>query len=207
MFLLFCSIQGSSALIFFLCFLWHLSFLQCFSYYVKIKKSAFFFRKFNSRKCHVGMARELSQPSLFLLGGNTHYMNCKFIWRNPVCWKKSRAPFLSHHQNKPHRSSFLTQRSWLAPSRICFNILAFSQHWTPTLSVLTEEQAQTSTEPEWSTQWRLLQAGAHSQPPALGSASCLPWWPSPDKDSSASWQQQGLFSQTKNVPTSTSNFA
>lgn len=169
------------------------------------QKKPFFLRKFHSQKCHWTMCtfqlcwndqRKLSEPSSLLLGGNTPCMNCEFIWRNAVCWEKSRAPFLSHHWNKPHRSSFLTQRSWLAPSRICFTILAFSQHWAPALSVLTGKQLQPA---------RAHRAGTEGLPQAGLTPS--PRWPwalppacpdGPAQTRTALCQgHQGLFSQTK----------
>lgn len=138
--------------------------------------------------------RKLSEPSSFLLGGNTPCMNCEFIWRNAVCWEKSRAPFLSHHWNKPHRSSFLTQRSWLAPSRICFTILAFSQHRAP-LCLCSQESS--SSQPEHTGQALRGSPSPGSPPAHAGSASCLPRWPSPDKDSFVSRAPRFVFPNQK----------
>lgn len=105
------------------------------------------------------------------------------------------------------------QRSWLAPSRICFNILAFSQDQTPTLSLL-HRNAGSNQRKAWAphlNRWLDL--------PKLGLAHSphSPRWPwalpsaLPDGQawtSRALYQcQQDLFSQTEDVPASTSNIA
>lgn len=68
------------------------------------------------------------------------------------------------------------QRSWLAPSRICFNILAFSQGQTPTLSLLQRNAG--SNQPDTSASLELVtgssRAGASQSLPAhTGPGHCL----------------------------------
>lgn len=71
--------------------------------------------------------------------------------------KKSQAPFLSPQQNEPHRSGFLIQRSWLAPSWLCSSILALSLGQTP-LPCSTHGQAQTNTA------WELVTSSPRARP-------------------------------------------